>query len=128
MNTLYWITTLDSIFIALVLLSIVSVFAIIIFSCFKNPQSRRGYTQEELNRDKKIADKWLVPSILIFGISLLGSIFIPSTKNAYIIYGIGGTIDYLKENKDAKKLPDKAVKALNAFIDNEIRKDSTQNE
>ena len=34
MNTLYWITTLDSIFIALVLLSIVSGFAIIIFSCF----------------------------------------------------------------------------------------------
>lgn len=34
------------------------------------------------------------------------AIFIPSQKNLLIIYGVGGTIDYLKENKDANKIPD----------------------
>ena len=50
------------------------------------------------------------------------TIFIPSTKNLLIIYGVGGTIDYLKENKDANKIPDKCVKALDKYLDDAYRK------
>lgn len=49
--------------------------------------------------------------------------FIPSTKNLLIIYGVGGTIDYLKENKAANKIPDKCVKALNKYLDDALKED-----
>lgn len=49
--------------------------------------------------------------------SLSLAIFIPTTKEAYEIYGIGGTIDYLKENETAKQLPDKVINALDKWVD-----------
>ena len=35
-----------------------------------------------------------------------------------MIYGIGGTIDYIKSNETAKQLPDKCIKALDKLVDN----------
>ena len=39
--------------------------------------------------------KWTVPS---FAIALLVLCFVPSTKEAMMIYGVGSTIDYIKSN------------------------------
>ena len=58
---------------------------------------------------------------LVFGATIC--LFIPSTKSLLIIYGVGGTIDYLKENKDANKIPDKCVKALDKYLDNALKED-----
>lgn len=58
---------------------------------------------------------------LVFGITIC--VFIPSTKSLLIIYGVGGTIDYLKENKDANKIPDKCVKALDKYLDDALKED-----
>lgn len=49
--------------------------------------------------------------------------FIPTTKNLLIIYGVGGTIDYFKENKDANKIPDKCIKALDKYLDDALKED-----
>lgn len=49
--------------------------------------------------------------------------FIPSTKSLLIIYGVGGTIDYVKENKDANKIPDKCIKALDKYLDDALKED-----
>lgn len=46
------------------------------------------------------------------------NIFIPTTNEALLIYGVGGTIDYVKSNKTAKQLPDKCIKALDKWADN----------
>lgn len=59
--------------------------------------------------------------VIVFGV--FGCIFIPSQKNLLIIYGVGGTIDYLKENKDANKIPDKCVKALDKYLDDALKED-----
>lgn len=48
---------------------------------------------------------------------------IPSQKNLLIIYGVGGTIDYVKENKDANKIPDKCIKALDKYLDDVLKED-----
>lgn len=48
------------------------------------------------------------------------AVFVPSTSELYTIYGIGGTIDYIKSNDTAKQLPDKVVEALDAWVDNYI--------
>ena len=38
--------------------------------------------------------------------------FIPTTNEALMIYGIGGTIDYVKSNETAKQLPDKYLSLI----------------
>ena len=45
------------------------------------------------------------------------AVFTPSTKDLYAIYGIGGVIDYVQSNETAKQLPDKAIEALDKWID-----------
>jgi hypothetical protein len=57
----------------------------------------------------------------VFGVTIC--VFIPSTKSLLIIYGVGGTIDYLKENKDANKIPDKCIKALDKYLDDALKED-----
>lgn len=39
------------------------------------------------------------------------------------LYWLGGTIDYLKENKDANKIPDKCIKALDKSLDDALKED-----
>lgn len=62
----------------------------------------------------------------VFGATIC--VFIPSTKNILIIYGVGGTIDYLKENKDANKIPDKCIKALDKYLDDALKEDKNKDE
>lgn len=62
-------------------------------------------------------------SMFAIVLGVVMAIFIPSQKNLLIIYGVGGTIDYLKENKDANKIPDKCVKALDKYLDDALKED-----
>jgi hypothetical protein len=64
-----------------------------------------------------LAKRLLKIVIPIFTISLLIEIFIPTTKEALTIYGVGGTVDYLKANPTARKLPDKCINALDKWVD-----------
>ena len=34
-----------------------------------------------------------------------------------LIYGVGGVIDYAKDNEKAKQLPDKVVDAIDAYLE-----------
>lgn len=56
--------------------------------------------------------------------------FIPTTKEALIIYGVGGTIDYLEDNPTAKELPDKVItcidKLLNEYLIEETKDQSNK--
>ena len=40
-----------------------------------------------------------------------------------MIYGVGSTIEYLKSNPNAKELPDKCVKALERWADEDKEND-----
>lgn len=59
--------------------------------------------------------------------ALLGIIFIPSEKQLYAIYSIGGVIDYVKSNDTAKQIPDKVVNYLDAWIDKQIEDEKKNN-
>lgn len=54
---------------------------------------------------------------IIFAISLMFVTFIPNTTQLYMIYGVGGTMDYLKSNPTARKLPDKCIRAFDKWVD-----------
>lgn len=56
-------------------------------------------------------------SILAVFFGAIITIFVPSEKRLYAIYGIGGAIDYIKNNETAKQLPDKVIIALDKYID-----------
>lgn len=112
MSTLYWINVLDNInflfvfiFIASLMISVVCVIANLSCSVDKIPNYKRFIK----------AKHWTYTLLII---STLVITFVPSKRELYIIYGVGGTIDYLKENPTAKELPDKCIKALDTWVDN----------
>lgn len=74
-----------------------------------------GWSREE--RIEKGVYKLRKISLVIIILSSLLAFFTPSTKEMYRIIGIGGTIDYLRENETAKQLPDKCIKAIDLLFD-----------
>lgn len=72
-----------------------------------------GLDNDDIARIKKYFCKFS----LFFAFFTIGAVFTPTEKEMYAIYGIGGTIDYLKNNDKAKQLPDKCVDALMRYVD-----------
>lgn len=74
----------------------------------------------------KLFKKTFFGTAFIAVIAYAGLIFTPTTKQAFAIYGIGGTIDYIKNNEKAKQLPDKCIEALTRYVDS-IKKEDNKN-
>ena len=72
---------------------------------------------------KKLALKLLKASIIF----LILIVVTPTTKEAYTIYGVGGTLDYLQSNEKAKQLPDKCIEALDLWVENLKSEESDNN-
>ena len=117
MSTLYWINVLGNlsdvcmiIFIMSALLSLVFFLVTIFYENeIKADLSKVGY--------KKFV-KVRKTNCIVLIISTLVLVFLPTKNQLYIIYGVGGAIEYLKENPTAKELPDKCIKALDTWVDN----------
>lgn len=115
MSVLYWINVLDNINFLFILIFIASL--LFSASCFiANLTCTASEVSETLDYKRFIKAKNWAYTLLI--ISTLVITFVPSKRELYIIYGVGGTLDYLKENPTAKELPDKCIKALDAWVDN----------
>lgn len=115
MNEIYWLLILDNIekvFTATSVLTVLGI-GVILVGLFGSGYS----TKEEEEALEKGGIKWMKRLLVIFVLSVLCNIFIPNTKQAMMIWGIGGTIDYVKSNNTAKQLPDKCIKALDKFVD-----------
>jgi len=69
----------------------------------------------EVFRDKNAIQR-LKKFAMVFAFFTAGSIIIPMQHDLMMIYGLGGTIDYIKSNDKAKELPDKVVNALTKYI------------
>lgn len=115
MKELYWITRLDGLCTLFGVLIGISGFAII---CTLLYIVETLDTHGEVNW-KKVRTS-LTISGLCFIVSFIAEVLTPSTEQAYLIYGVGGTIDYLKNNPTAKQLPDKCIKALDKWIDTQL--------
>ena len=126
MNELYWITRCDSISTLSLIFTVIGIgvsaiffIAYIINVTGEKEAEAGGHTcsAKEHQGYKNISIhnlKWLIPTTLFF---ILILIFVPTTKEALLIYGVGGTMDYIKSNPTAKKLPDKCIKALDKWVD-----------
>ena len=112
MNEIYWITRFDSINTCAIIFLAISAIATCVFA-ISVIISMSEEDKETLNTCKKSL-KYSVPVLIV---CLLIKIFVPTTEEALLIYGVGGTIDYVKSNPVAKKLPDKCVNALDKWVD-----------
>lgn len=111
-ETLYWITRLDGIHTFGLLIVLISVL-VIAFSCFVYIASKVDCDDEST----AIAVKILKLSTLTLSMSSLIAIFVPTTKEALLIYGVGNTVDYIKSKEKAQQLPDKCIDALDAWVE-----------
>lgn len=112
MNELYWITRLEGINFLIGTIIFISVLASIYFFvgyAINGFIIDDVYTKKHLNKLKMFTLIFILTSVL--------NIFIPSTRDVLMIYGIGGTIDYIKSNEKAKQLPDKCINALDKFVE-----------
>lgn len=77
--------------------------------------------------DAKMAKRMLKTVVPIACITLLLSIFTPTEREAYMIYGIGGTIDCVRNDSIATKLPHKAIIATDKNLE-DINKNNKDKE
>ena len=106
MNEIYWMTVIGNLSTALTVVWIVALIIIVVMLLVLLVSE--GDVIEDRD-DEHTFFKWLKTNI-----------FIPTTKELLYIYGIGGTIDYIRTNDTAKQLPDKCIKVLDRFADKYI--------
>lgn len=116
MEEIYWLQRLGSLNALMWICFVIGLVLLITYLCIRFTIGSIVFYDWE----KKFVSSYIktVKTTVILTIcSLLLAILVPTTKEAYMIYGIGGTIDYLKENETAKQLPDKVINALDKWID-----------
>lgn len=132
MNEIYWITRLDLICGVLSLIAVFSVVATVVLffvGLLKRDEAdiydEGSKTWKRHIETSKMCLYFAKKCAIIFFVSVFINFFIPTTNEALLIYGVGGTIDYIKSNDTSKQLPDKCVKALDKYFDN-LTKDENQ--
>ena len=125
MNEIYWITRLDAISDFLTIIAIVSFLISVVMAAFAmynrfeaDDYAEGGKYYNCYMQRFKIFLKYFKRSILVIIVSCVINVFIPTKNDALVIYGVGGTIDYIKSNDTAKQLPDKCIKALDKWVEN----------
>lgn len=105
MTEIYWITRLDaiySLFGTVMIFSFLGIFILLLLS---------------LLGDLKKYIKCIKMLIISFVIGFLGCTFTPTTNEVMLMYGLGTMKEYVDSNEKAKELPDKAIDALNKYLD-----------
>lgn len=115
MNEIYWLTRLDDIKLLIGFVIGFTVVALVmgLGAMMFNSDSHYDDDKRMYSTGKKIT---IISSIILFVFSI-GTCLIPNTNDAYMIYGLGGTIDYIKSNEVAKQLPDKCIIALDKYLE-----------
>lgn len=119
MNELYWITRLDAINMTAGTAIVIGAGALVGMTVLYLITTNSECDEKFRKKLRKTFKKWAIFS----AISLLVFIFTPDRRDALLIYGVGGTIDYIKSNDKAKELPDKVVDALTRYIDSIEKKE-----
>ena len=125
MNEIYWITRLDAICNFLTTIAVLSILISVdlaVFAMhnrFEADECLEGGEYYNCHMQRfKIFFNYFKRSIIVTLVLFVIKTFIPTKNDALLIYGVGGTIDYIKSNSTAKQLPDKCVKALDKWVDN----------
>ena len=117
MSEIYWITVLGSLRTAALIIFAMATGVTIICVCILF-STMSAYDTDEIDEiAKRKVKKITVFSAIAEFILVIAMIFIPSKQDMYLIYGVGNVIDYCQDNPKVKELPDKAVEALDIWLD-----------
>ena len=111
MTEIYWITRLDaisSLFGMVAIFSFIGLFILMLLALMGDLLFK-----EEI---KKYV-KGIKISAISLVIGFLGCTFIPTTNDMMLMYGLDTIKEYVDNNEKAKELPDKAIDALNKYLD-----------
>ena len=135
MNEIYWITRLTCICNFLTAVAVVSflisAFIVVFVVCNRieaNNYEKGGENWNYYMQRFKMFLSYFKRFIFVAIVACFINLFIPTTNEALMIYGVGGTIDYIKSNETAKQLPDKYIKALDKYLDNINKEEEEQND
>jgi Na+-driven multidrug efflux pump len=119
MSEIYWITRLDLISGWLigfaVIAALVTIVSIVSYICNRNEYETYGRDADK--RWTEFSSKLFKISLPCFFAFCTSSILTPTTNEAMLIYGVGSTIDYVKQNNTLQQIPDKCINALDAWVD-----------
>lgn len=126
MSEIYWITRLDLIsgwLIGFAVISaIVTFIAIVAYIGNRSDYEING--QDAYKRWAEFSSKLFKISLPCFFVFCVSSILTTTTNEAMLIYGVGTTIDYVKQNDTLQQIPDKCINALDAWVDSLTEKES----
>lgn len=135
MNEIYWITRLDAICGFLVIMSlfgvVISILLFVSAISHRNEASiyeEGGNSWNEHMKTNQTLTYYCKRSTIATLLLIVINIFVPTKNDALLIYGVGGTIDYIKSNDTAKQLPDKCIKALDKWVENLNEETQKQND
>lgn len=121
MNELYWITRLEAIHILTIIFGVILTILFLVFLANYIFESEYKDTKN-MKRQMSNIRKTSIPLFLC----VLILIFVPTKEEALLIYGVGGTIDYIKTNDKVKKLPDKVIDALDLYLEEHLGKNKKE--
>lgn len=102
METMYWIDVIGNISTSVSVLAVLSAALMIICLIITSAATSAG-EEDDVAFGKKWFKRFGIASVIF----LIAAVFTPSTKSMYMIFGVGGTIDYLKDSETTKQLPTK---------------------
>lgn len=132
MTDLYFISIFDSIIgtcVVFVIIGIAAALAWIICTVLNsdiNKEDMSRYDERNLKTNNTVI-RISKPFVYVGIICLIIATFLPSTKQGYMIYGVNNTLEYIKSNDKAKKLPDKVVTAIDEWLNREINNNNENN-
>ena len=129
MSEIYWITRLDLIsgwlVAAAAISGVVLVVSFIVMLICDNVANAGEY-ESDREEAKKFLTAWKPyrnTSLALFLFFLPIAILTPNTKDAMLIFGVGTTIDYVKQNNTFQQIPDKCINALDSWVDSLTEKE-----
>lgn len=122
MIEIYWITRLDMINGWLISFSTISGITLLICLIgipisYGNFLSSSWESEQSAKAALKVFKQIKKYSLMVFCVAFPLSVLTPTKNEALLIFGVGGTIDYVKNNEVVKQLPDKCVDALDAWVE-----------
>lgn len=112
MNELYWITVIGNVHNLLVMAVVVVLLLFVVFiieTCISIAEKDESLYKSNV--------KYTKLSFCVLWVFAILHVFIPSERQLLRVYGVGSTIDYLKDNPHAKQIPNKAIIALEKYLD-----------
>lgn len=121
MTEIYWLTRIGVIGNVCTVASVCGIVLFFLFLIFY------PMILDMIGDDKGVAvfKRYLKYAAVIWVVSILGAVFVPTQKEMQLIYGLGTTVDYIQSNDKAQQLPDKAVEALERYLDG-IEKETSE--